>query len=367
MTTFRLEIVTADKVGFSEDVTMLTAWGFDGQFTILPHHAPFMTVLQPGELVIKKDLDSMDYDYSGYSEEDQAQIQEWLDSGDGDVPDVWRNPADVKNMAENLESEMVDWIMTGEKVSRKQAQKIFDNFLKELDKEIEDYKKEYKEIYKDGKSAFSDLDAKGKSIKVFDNGNDFTVVIGKNVYEMNDEAMMPNGVNIFLGEISEFPDKNFGKKVKTIPDQVKRAIKEREPETELLAKGIRTPKSSFLTAIDFFISEQKSNKMFKGNELIDLYKGFSVKKDGKWYAMDRTMDAKGLQKGFVNTKIYDARTVGNTSFKIQETGDRWTLYVTVPAKTKGKKKWEKIQTSYDAKFLQQVMLNQSEFKKVKNR
>ncbi len=55
MTTFRLEIVTADKVGFSEDVTMLTAWGFDGQFTILPHHAPFMTVLQPGELVIKKD------------------------------------------------------------------------------------------------------------------------------------------------------------------------------------------------------------------------------------------------------------------------------------------------------------------------
>ena len=55
MTTFKLEIVTADKVGFSEDVTMLTASGFDGQFTILPHHAPFMTVLQPGELVIKKD------------------------------------------------------------------------------------------------------------------------------------------------------------------------------------------------------------------------------------------------------------------------------------------------------------------------
>ena len=55
MTTFKLEIVTADKVGFSEDVTMLTAWGLEGQFTILPHHAPFMTVLQSGELVIKKD------------------------------------------------------------------------------------------------------------------------------------------------------------------------------------------------------------------------------------------------------------------------------------------------------------------------
>jgi len=55
MTTFKLEIVTADKVGFSEDVSMLTAWGLEGQFTILPHHAPFMAVLQPGELVIKKD------------------------------------------------------------------------------------------------------------------------------------------------------------------------------------------------------------------------------------------------------------------------------------------------------------------------
>ena len=54
MTTFRLEIVTAEKVGFSEDVTMITAWGSEGQFTILPHHAPFMTILQPGKLVIKK-------------------------------------------------------------------------------------------------------------------------------------------------------------------------------------------------------------------------------------------------------------------------------------------------------------------------
>jgi F-type H+-transporting ATPase subunit epsilon len=55
VTTFRLEIVTAEKVGFSEDVTMITAWGSEGQFTILPHHAPFMTILQPGKLVIKKD------------------------------------------------------------------------------------------------------------------------------------------------------------------------------------------------------------------------------------------------------------------------------------------------------------------------
>lgn len=70
-------------------------------------------------------------------------------------------------------------------------------------------------------------------------------------------------------------------------------------------------------------------------------------------------------RGFDNRKIYDARQVGDTGFKIQETGDRWTLYVTAPSKIKGKKKWEKIQTSYDAKFLQQVMLNQPEFKRSK--
>jgi len=81
------------------------------------------------------------------------------------------------------------------------------------------------------------LNAKGKSVKVYDNGTDYTIVVGKNVYEMNNEAMMPNGVNIYLGDIDEFPDKHFGKEVKQIPEQVKRAIKNREPETELMAKG----------------------------------------------------------------------------------------------------------------------------------
>jgi len=53
--TFRLEIVTAERVVFSEDVSMVVAWGLEGQLGILPHHAPLMTMLQPGDLVIKKD------------------------------------------------------------------------------------------------------------------------------------------------------------------------------------------------------------------------------------------------------------------------------------------------------------------------
>jgi len=55
MATFRLEIVTAEKMIFADDVNEVVAWGVEGQLGILPHHAPLMTVLQPGDLLIKKD------------------------------------------------------------------------------------------------------------------------------------------------------------------------------------------------------------------------------------------------------------------------------------------------------------------------
>jgi F-type H+-transporting ATPase subunit epsilon len=53
--TFRLEIVTAERMVFSDDVSALVAWGVEGQLGILPHHAPLMTMLQPGDLMIRKD------------------------------------------------------------------------------------------------------------------------------------------------------------------------------------------------------------------------------------------------------------------------------------------------------------------------
>ncbi len=55
MARFRLEIVTAERMVFSDDVTALIAWGVEGQLGILPHHAPLMTMLQPGDLMIRKD------------------------------------------------------------------------------------------------------------------------------------------------------------------------------------------------------------------------------------------------------------------------------------------------------------------------
>ena len=55
MATFRLEIVTAERMVFSDEVTAVLAWGVEGQLGILPHHAPLMTMLQPGDLMIRKD------------------------------------------------------------------------------------------------------------------------------------------------------------------------------------------------------------------------------------------------------------------------------------------------------------------------
>jgi F-type H+-transporting ATPase subunit epsilon len=55
MATFKLEIVTAERMVFSAEVSALIAWGVEGQLGILPHHAPLMTMLQPGDLMIRKD------------------------------------------------------------------------------------------------------------------------------------------------------------------------------------------------------------------------------------------------------------------------------------------------------------------------
>jgi len=54
MSTIKLDIVTAEQVVYSDDVDIIVAPGIEGQLGILPHHAPLMTTLQPGELRLRK-------------------------------------------------------------------------------------------------------------------------------------------------------------------------------------------------------------------------------------------------------------------------------------------------------------------------
>ena len=54
MATLELEIVTAEHQTYSGDVNAVVADGIEGQLGILPHHAPLVTMLKPGELLIRK-------------------------------------------------------------------------------------------------------------------------------------------------------------------------------------------------------------------------------------------------------------------------------------------------------------------------
>lgn len=54
MSSIKIDIVTAERVVYSEEVDTVIAPGVEGQLGILPHHAPLMTTLQAGELRVRK-------------------------------------------------------------------------------------------------------------------------------------------------------------------------------------------------------------------------------------------------------------------------------------------------------------------------
>ena len=54
MPSLKIDIVTAERIVYSAEVEAVIAPGVEGQLGILPHHAPLMTILQAGELVVRK-------------------------------------------------------------------------------------------------------------------------------------------------------------------------------------------------------------------------------------------------------------------------------------------------------------------------
>jgi len=65
MASIRLDIVTAERSVYAEDVDMVIAPGVEGQLGILPHHAPLMTTLQAGELRVKREGEEVSLAISG--------------------------------------------------------------------------------------------------------------------------------------------------------------------------------------------------------------------------------------------------------------------------------------------------------------
>ena len=55
MAQIRCEVVTAERTVFEDSVDMVIAPGIQGQLGILPHHAPLMTSLTFGELILHRE------------------------------------------------------------------------------------------------------------------------------------------------------------------------------------------------------------------------------------------------------------------------------------------------------------------------
>ena len=54
MATLKLEIVTPEKVAYSDDVDSVVLPAVEGEMGVLPMHIPLMTQIKPGELAISK-------------------------------------------------------------------------------------------------------------------------------------------------------------------------------------------------------------------------------------------------------------------------------------------------------------------------
>lgn len=61
-----IDIVTAERIVYSEqEVDEIIAPGAAGEFTVLPRHAPFMTMIVPGVVVIRKGGEEIEMAVSG--------------------------------------------------------------------------------------------------------------------------------------------------------------------------------------------------------------------------------------------------------------------------------------------------------------
>lgn len=63
--TIKLDIVTAERVVYSEEVDVVVAPGIEGELGILPHHTNLMTTLQAGELRVRRAGEELSMAISG--------------------------------------------------------------------------------------------------------------------------------------------------------------------------------------------------------------------------------------------------------------------------------------------------------------
>ncbi|MFH1173004.1 MAG: F0F1 ATP synthase subunit epsilon [bacterium] len=55
MAVIKFKIITPEKVVYESEISQVTLPTEQGEITVLPNHLPLVSVLRPGELIIKKD------------------------------------------------------------------------------------------------------------------------------------------------------------------------------------------------------------------------------------------------------------------------------------------------------------------------
>lgn len=65
MSKLLFKIITPERVVFSDDVEQVSMMTRNGEITVLPHHIPLVTIIQPGELRYKKNGEELFLAVSG--------------------------------------------------------------------------------------------------------------------------------------------------------------------------------------------------------------------------------------------------------------------------------------------------------------
>ncbi|MDO8513638.1 MAG: F0F1 ATP synthase subunit epsilon [bacterium] len=59
MDKLRLQIITPERTVFNEEVDEVILPTLDGEIGVLPHHVPLLSIIKPGEVRIKKGLETI--------------------------------------------------------------------------------------------------------------------------------------------------------------------------------------------------------------------------------------------------------------------------------------------------------------------
>ena len=65
MNTFPLEIITQEKALLKENVESLYVTTIDGDITVLAHHMPYVSLLKPSEIIIKRNGEEVPFVCTG--------------------------------------------------------------------------------------------------------------------------------------------------------------------------------------------------------------------------------------------------------------------------------------------------------------